>query len=103
MQEELQDNFKQVQIWKRIGFIVICAVIAGVVRTLIYVLVLLQIVATVITGNVNRHILGFGRQLAGYFYHLMLFMTFNTDEVPFPFSAWSLTESVISNRDIAVK
>ena len=101
MEEELQENLKQVGTWKRIGFILIFAVIAGVVRTLIWVVVLLQIAASLLTGNTNQHILGFGQQLAGYLYHIMLFMTFNTDEVPFPFSAWGLTEGVISNKDLA--
>lgn len=99
MEEELQDNLKQLSTWKRIGFILIFAVIAGVVRTLIWVVVLLQIAATLITGNTNQHILGFGQKLATYLYHIMLFMTFNTDQVPFPFSDWALTEEAISKKD----
>lgn len=101
MEEQIQDNLKQVGTWKRIGFILIFAVIAGVVRTLIWVVVILQIAAALFTGNTNQHILGFGQKLAAYLYHILLFMTFNTDELPFPFSDWSLTEEVISKKDIA--
>ena len=103
MEEELQDNLKQVSTWKRIGFILIFAVIAGVVRTLIWVVVILQIAAALLTGNTNKHILGFGQKLAAYLYHIMLFMTFNTDQVPFPFSDWGLTEEAIGNKDLAAK
>ena len=103
MEEELQDNLKQVSTWKRIGFILIFAVIAGVVRTLIWVVVLLQIASALLTGNTNQHILGFGQKLAAYLYHIMLFMTFNTDQVPFPFSDWGLTEDAISNKGLAAK
>ncbi|TXL15402.1 lipase [Methylococcaceae bacterium HT4] len=103
MEEELQDNLKQVSTWKRIGFILIFAVIAGVVRTLIWVVVLLQIASALLTGNTNPHILGFGQKLAAYLYHIMLFMTFNTDTVPFPFSDWGLTEEAINNRDLVAK
>lgn len=103
MEEELNDNLKQVSTWKRIGFILIFAVVAGVVRTLIWVVVLLQIVTALITGNTNKHILGFGQKLAAYLYHVLLFMTFNTDEVPFPFSDWGLTEKVISNKDLSAR
>ena len=103
MEEELQDNLKQVSTWKRIGFILIFAVIAGVVRTLIWVVVILQIASALLTGNTNQHILGFGQKLAAYLYHIMLFMTFNTDKVPFPFSDWGLTEEVVSNKDLIAK
>ena len=103
MEEELQDNLKQVSTWKRIGFILIFAVIAGVVRTLIWVVVILQIASALLTGNTNKHILGFGQKLAAYLYHIMLFMTFNTDQVPFPFSDWNLTEEAIGNKDLAAK
>ena len=103
MEDELNNNLKQVSTWKRIGFILIFAVIAGVVRTLSWVVVLLQIAAALITGNTNQHILGFGQKLAAYLYHIMLFMTFNTDQVPFPFSDWALTEQAINDRDIAAK
>jgi len=103
MEEELQDNLKQVSTWKRIGFILIFAVIAGVVRTLIWVVVILQIASALLTGNTNQHILGFGQKLAAYLYHIMLFMTFNTEAVPFPFSDWGLTEEAISNKDLVAK
>lgn len=103
MEEQLQDNFKQVSTWKRIGFILIFAVIAGVVRTLIWVVVLLQITSALISGDTNQHILGFGQKLAAYLYHIMLFMTFNTDTVPFPFSDWNLTEEAIANKDLVAK
>lgn len=103
MEEDIQENLKQVGTWKRIGFILIFAVIAGVVRTLIWVVVLLQIAAALLTGQTNQHILGFGQKLAAYLYHILLFMTFNTDELPFPFSDWSLTEQVIGKKDIVSK
>ena len=103
MEEELQDNLKQVSTWKRIGFILIFAVIAGVVRTLIWVVVLLQIASALITGDTNKHILGFGQKLAAYLYHILLFMTFNIDTVPFPFSDWELTEEDINKKDLVTK
>jgi len=103
MEEELQDNLKQVGTWKRIGFILIFAVIAGVVRTLIWVVVLLQIASALLAGKPNQHILGFGQKLAAYLYHIMLFMTFNTDTVPFPFSDWGLTEEAISDKNLVAK
>jgi hypothetical protein len=39
-----------------------------------------------LTGKANKHILNFGRGLSIYTYHIMLFLTFNTETLPFPFS-----------------
>jgi len=103
LEEELNKNLQEISTWKRIAFIVVFAVIAGVVRTLIWVVVLLQIASTLLTGKNNRHILGFGQQLAAYLYHILLFMTFNTDEKPFPFSDWGLTEDVLANKELVNK
>jgi len=100
MEEELNNNLKQVGTWKRIAFILIFAVIIGVVRTLLWVVVLLQIASALITGSANQNILSFGQKLAAYTYHILLFLTFNTDEVPFPFADWGLTEEISANKDI---
>lgn len=94
MDEDLNKNLKQINTWKRIAFILIFAVIIGVVRTLLWVVVLLQIVSTLVTGHANQNILGFGQKLSAYIYHILLFLTFNSEDVPFPFSDWALTESV---------
>lgn len=100
MEEELNNNLREVGTWKRIAFILVFAVIAGVVRTLLWVVVLLQIASALITGKANEHILSFGQKLAAYLYHILLFMTFNSDDIPFPFSDWGLTEEVIGNKDL---
>lgn len=67
------------------------AVIDSLVRTLIWAVILLQIVTALVTGRPNPNILNFGRSLSTYIYRITLFMTFNTETLPFPFSAWDLT------------
>ena len=94
MQEQINENLKKVSTWKRIFFILVFAVIVGLVRILLWAVILLQIASTLLTGTVNRNILDFGRKLSAYLYHILLFLTFNTDQLPFPFSDWSLTETL---------
>lgn len=92
MQEEINDNLKKLSTWKRIFFMAIFAVIIGLVRLLLWTVVLLQIASTLLTGQVNANILKFGRHLSAYVYHILVFLTYNSDNLPFPFSDWSLTE-----------
>jgi len=103
MQDDINENLKQISTWKRIALILVFAVIIGVVRTLLWVVVLLQIASALLTGNANQHILDFGQKLAAYTYHILLFLTFNTDQAPFPFSEWTLTEEVSHNKDLEIK
>ncbi|NOT12986.1 MAG: DUF4389 domain-containing protein [Methylococcaceae bacterium] len=91
MDEQINYNLKNLSTWKRIFFMLIFAAIGGLVRMLIWAVILLQVASTLLTGKANINILNFGRSLAVYTYHILLFLTFNTEVLPFPFSAWNLT------------
>lgn len=94
MEKEINDNLKKISTWKRIFYILIFSVILGIVRTLLWFVVFLQIGSSLLTGDSNKNILDFGRKLSAYLYHILLFLTFNTDDLPFPFSSWSVTEDM---------
>lgn len=77
-------------IWKRLFYMIIYGVLAGFVRMLVWIVVLLQLGTVAFSGEVNQRLLNFGRHLTTYLYHILLFLTFNTDELTFPFASWSL-------------
>lgn len=96
MQEQINENLKKIETWKRIIFMLIYALIDGMVKLLLWLVVFLQVGSVLLTGSVNPNILGFGRSLSAYHYHILLFLTFNTEKLPFPFSDWSLTAELES-------
>ena len=91
MDEQINYNLTQLSTWKRIFFMLIFAAIGGLVRMMLWAVIVLQVVSTLITGKPNVNILNFGRSLATYTYHILLFLTFNTETLPFPFSDWNIT------------
>ncbi|WAR45149.1 DUF4389 domain-containing protein [Methylomonas rapida] len=91
MQDSINENLKKLDTWKRIIFMLIYAAIDSMVKLLLWLVVLLQVGSVLLTGSVNPNILGFGRSLSTYHYHILLFLTFNTERLPFPFSDWNLT------------
>lgn len=97
MQEQINENLKRISTWKRIIFMLIYAVIDSMVKLLLWLVVLLQVGSVLITGTTNPNILGFGRSLSTYHYHILLFLTFNTEQLPFPFSDWNLTAELESS------
>ncbi len=91
MDEQINFNLKQLSTWKRIFFMLIFSAIGGLVRLLLWAVIILQVASALLTGKPNSNILNFGRSLATYTYHILLFLTFNTETLPFPFSDWNLT------------
>jgi hypothetical protein len=91
MDEQINYNLTNIDTWKRIFFMLIFAAIGALVRMLLWAVVLLQVASALLTGNANKNILNLGRSLSVYTYHILLFMTFNTEALPFPFSDWNQT------------
>jgi hypothetical protein len=91
MDEQINYNLTQLSTWKRIFFMLIFAAIGGLVRLLLWAVIILQVASTLLTGKANVNILNFGRSLAVYTFHILLFLTFNTEVMPFPFSDWNMT------------
>jgi hypothetical protein len=91
MNEKINYNLTQITTWKRIFFMLIFAAIGELVRLLLWAVIILQVASTLLTGKANTNILNFGRSLSIYTYHILLFMTFNTEALPFPFADWNLT------------
>ncbi|MDD5214309.1 MAG: DUF4389 domain-containing protein [Methylococcales bacterium] len=90
MEEQINERLSQVQIWKRIFLMLLFSVILTIVRWLMWAVILLQLFFVLVSGEKNRNILSFGRGLAVYDYHLLLYLTFATDALPFPFSPWNM-------------
>jgi hypothetical protein len=94
MQSDINENIKKISTWKRIFFMLVFSVIVGLVRILLWTVILFQVAFALLAGTPNQNILDFGRKLSAYLYHILLFLTYNTDDLPFPFSDWNLTEDL---------
>ena len=57
-------------------------------ETVLFVLVIGQVLVRLITGEGSGPLQRAGRQLADYLYRILLYLTFNSDYRPFPFAAW---------------
>jgi hypothetical protein len=96
VQDQINENLKKIDTWKRIVFMLIYALIDSLVKLLLWLVILLQVGSVLLTGSTNPNILNFGKNLSTYHYHILLFLTFNTEQLPFPFSDWNLTAELES-------
>jgi hypothetical protein len=100
MDEQLNENLKKIQTWKRIVLMLLFAVIDSLVKLIIWGVVFLQTCSVLFTGQTHPPLLEFGRSLSAYHYQILLFLTFNNDLLPFPLSSWnSLNDLELPNKD----
>jgi len=80
----IEENLKSKATWTRLLFMVICCFlvsISGFVGTFVVILGFLWLL---FTGEVNRQLQQVGQSLATYIYEIVRFLTFNTEDKPFP-------------------
>lgn len=88
MSEELKNNLTSTGVWLRAIHMVLMAIAWSIVEIVLAAVVLLQFALRLVTGEANGNLVAFGRQLAAYAYNIFLFLTFNTEDKPFPFADW---------------
>ena len=86
--ESVKEHAKNADTWIRGLFIIIFAVIFYFLCGIIWLLVIFQFITKVITGNLNKQLEEFSSGLTNYAMQILLYITFQSEERPFPFSPW---------------
>ncbi len=74
--------------WLRILFIVLFIAIWGISKLIVFAVIILQVLFLLVTGQRNDRLAQFGGNLASYIRQLVAYLTFASEEQPFPFSEW---------------
>ena len=92
MDAQLKDNVTRGSTWRRGLYMLLFAVIYSIAELLLTAVVIFQFLISVVTGSVNERLLSFGRSLSIFIYRVFLFLTYNSEQHPFPFAAWPKPE-----------
>ena len=87
--QEIKENIRSRPTWTRGLFMLLFAVIYGLAELVITAVVVFQFFSVLITGKNIQRLLIFGQGLSTFVYHIMLFLTYNIEEKPFPFGSWT--------------
>ena len=83
------------------------ALISGVTKLLVTLVAIFQFFTLLIKGKTNASVLPFGQNLSTYTYQITLFLTFKTDDMPFPFQDFPsdapTAKSDVENTDPVVE
>lgn len=74
--------------WLRLLFMVLFVALWSITRLVVFAVIILQILFLLFSGKRNERLAGFGASLAIYSYELVAYLTFASEEQPFPFSDW---------------
>lgn len=69
-------------------FMLLMAFFYQLAGTLLFFITIIQFVIALINGTPNARLVSFGRSLGSYIKQIVSYLTFASDDRPFPFSDW---------------
>ena len=89
-----EDNVKSRATWLRLFFMIVVLLIWAVSRVVIMAVIIVQFFHVLFTGHTNDRLKHLGEQLARFSYQIIRYLTFNSDDRPFPFDLdWPTTRT----------
>jgi hypothetical protein len=92
MSTSVKSNITRRGTWLRALYMMLFAVIYNVAEIVLAAVIVLQFLLVLLLGESNRRLLAFGKGLSTYVYQIFLFLTYNSEEMPFPFNPWPTAE-----------
>ena len=88
MNASLKQKLFRPSIWIRLVSMIVLAIAFNIVEIVIFAVVVFQFLTALFTRKPNSHFTRFGRNLARYLQQITAFLTFASEDKPFPFSSW---------------
>lgn len=99
MSEELKKNVSDKNTWLRLLFMILFAVVLALSDLLLAAVIILQFGFVLFSRRQNTELLDFGAQLARFRYHVVRYLTYNTEDRPWPFVNWPDGHATGSHAD----
>ena len=80
----LAKHLKSKSIWMRLLFMLVVTFLYFISRVVVGAVVVVQFFWVLFTGETNERLKEFGKSLAVYTNQIILYLTFNTEERPYP-------------------
>jgi len=80
--------YKDRSAWMRGLYMVIFMFFLGVAKFVTFVVVIVQFIKVLFSADTNQKLVSFGESLSQYQYQILMFLTYNTEQHPYPMSDW---------------
>lgn len=88
MNSQIKTNLTQTSTWLRGAFMLLFVLIYSVAEMVLAAVVLFQFISALLAGRPNSRLLDFGHSLSIFLYQIFLYLTYNTEDKPYPFASW---------------
>jgi len=92
---ELKSSLLSPKHWIRLVYMLLFAVMLHVTSIAMWVLVALQFLFTLFTDKDNANLRSLGASITLFISQALKFLTYNSEEKPFPFSEWPTTSKPV--------
>ncbi len=83
-QGDTKQSSSSISKFKRVIYTIFFAVVFSVTKFVFTALVVVQVLYTLVMSSPNEQILKFSKMVTDYINQIMLFMTFQSNDIPFP-------------------
>ena len=88
MDPEFKERVTAKPTWTRGLYILLFIVIYNIAEIVVYAVVILQFLFTLFGGDRNAQLQSLGKNLSTFIYQVFMYITYNSDERPYPFAPW---------------
>lgn len=91
MDKELKTKLCSQEKWMRLMFMVLFSIIFFIATWCMFIvgaIAVIQFVFALLVGKPNKQLLSFSDSFSQYVYQIVKFLTYVTEEKPFPFASW---------------
>lgn len=92
MSDDIKNNIKERKTWLRGLYMILFLIFYSVAKVIIFAVIAFQFVLSLLTGKTNEKLVVLGQSLSTYLYQILMFLTFNSEQYPYPFSDWPTGE-----------
>ena len=85
-------SLTNVDTWIRLAYMVLFALLVMAARLVVSIVVVLQFALVLVFGKDNENLRNLGQGLGKWVYQAIMFLTFNSNDKPFPFDEWPILD-----------
>lgn len=85
---DISQNVKSEKQWLRGLFMLLFFVVYEVTEMLVIFVAIIQFLFSIFTGKSNTNLRSFGDSLSQYAQQMVTYLSYNSEEKPFPFADW---------------
>lgn len=78
--------------WIRFAYMLLFTFLLMAARLIIFMVVVVQFLIVLVSGTDNENLRNLGQGLGKWVYQTVMFLTFNSDNKPFPFDEWPVLD-----------